>query len=470
MGRLNYGYDNRYLLTATLRVDGSSTLAPGHQYFTYPAFGLGWNVMEENFMKTIPQISNLKVRGGWGISGNRNVAPYATLGLLSPSTYNFGTTSSGQALAYTVTTLPAPALGWQSTSQVDVGLDFGVLNNRITGSIDWYKQQTKDILLSVNLPISNGANSTLKNLGRTEGKGIEVSVSTQNITSKDRDGFTWSTDLNFFFNREKITMLTTPSEKSNTGNAWFVGQPLSVIYDYKKVGIWQTEDSIKGLTAAQTSPKAYPGQIRVEDVDGNGKIDANDRQIIGNFQPNWEGGITNRFSYKGFDFSFVIVARMGMKVLAPYLTADGGGNGYPFFNQGRVNQIKTNYWTRTNPTNDFPAPDAGTDRLNFGSTLAYQDGSFIKCRSINLGYELPMKLLKKYSINSVRIYLNATNPFIIYSPFVRSGLGIDPEGNGYGNAVNPTGASDVSAPARQISVNLNNPPIRQYTLGVNMKF
>jgi hypothetical protein len=135
-----------------------------------------------------------------------------------------------------------------------------------------------------------------------------------------------------------------------------------------------------------------------------------------------------------------------------------------------VNQIKTNYWTRTNPTNDFPAPDAGTDRLNFGSTLGYQDGSFIKCRSINLGYELPMSLLKRYSISSVRIYLNATNPFIIYSPFVRSGLGIDPEGNGYGGAVNPTGASDVSAPTRQISVNLNNPPIRQYTLGVNMKF
>ena len=470
MGRVNYSYANRYLLTATLRVDGSSTLAPGHQYFTYPAFGLGWNVMEEDFMKSVPRISNLKVRGGWGISGNRNVAPYATLGLLKASTYNFGTSTQGQALAYTVNSLPAPALGWQSTSQVDVGLDFGVLNNRITGTIDWYKQQTKDILLSVNLPISNGANSTLKNLGRTEGHGIEVSISTQNIVSKDVNGFNWSTDVNFFFNREKITMLTTPAEKSNTANAWFVGQPLSVIYDYKKVGIWQTEDSIKGLTAAQTSPKAYPGQIHVEDVNGDGKIDASDRQIIGNFQPNWEGGITNRFSYKGFDFSMVIVARMGMKVLAPYLTADGGSNGFPFFNQGRLNQIKTNYWTRTNPTNDFPAPDAGTDRLNFGSTLAYQDGSFIKCRSINLGYELPGSLLKKYSISSVRIYVNATNPFIIYSPFVRSGLGIDPEGNGYGGAVNPTGASDASSPLRQISVSLNNPPIRQYTLGVNMKF
>src|SRR5690606_13711460 len=136
-----------------------------------------------------------------------------------------------------------------------------------------------------------------------------------------RSGFTWSTDVNFFFNREEITELTTPAEEFNKANGWLVGQPLSVIYDYRKIGIWQLEASIKGATGAQTSPRAYPGQIRVEDVDGNGIIDANDRQIIGNFQPKWEGGLTNRFAYKGFDLSVVIYARMCMKVLAPYLSA-----------------------------------------------------------------------------------------------------------------------------------------------------
>lgn len=468
MGRVNYGYDNRYLLTATVRVDASSTLSPGHQYFTYPAFGLGWNVTEEKFMKRQSVLSNLKLRGGWGISGNRNVSPYATLGLLTASTYNFGQSTQGQQLAYTVTTLPNNALGWQSTSQVDLGIDFGLFNDRLSGSVDWYKQTTKDILLSVNLPISNGANSTLKNLGKTSGEGLEISLSSVNV--RTRSGFTWSTDVNFFFNREKIVQLTTPAEKTNTGNGWFVGQPLTVIYDYKKTGIWQTEDSIKGLTGGQTSPKAYPGQIRVEDVNKDGKIDASDRQILGNFQPNWEGGLTNRFSYKGFDLSVVINARMGMKVLVPYLSADGGSNGFPFYNQGRVNQIRTNYWTRTNPSNDFPAPDAGTDRLNFGSTLAYRDGSFIRCRSINLGYEIPVRLLKKLSVNSLRVYVNATNPFFIYAPLIKSGLGIDPEGNGYGGAVNPTGSSDVSSPTRQISVNLNNPSTRQYTVGANLNF
>ena len=467
MARLNYSYDNRYSLTGTVREDGSSTLSPGHQYFTYPAIGLGWNISNESFMKASNLFSNLKLRGGWGITGNRNVSPYATLGLLTANTYNFGTSVQGQQQGYLVTSLPNNALGWQSTSQVDIGLDFSILHNRLSGSVDVYDQRTKDILLTVSLPASNGAGSTLKNLGKTKGRGLEITLSSVNIQNKN--GLTWNTDVNFFFNREEIVQLTTPDEKSNIGNGWFVGQPLTVIYDVKNIGIWQTSDSAKGLVAAQKSPVQYPGQIRIQDINGDGKIDANDRQILGNFQPAWEGGLTNRFYYKGFDLSIVIFARMGMKVLVPYLSADGGANGYPFFNQGRANQIKINYWTRNNPTNEFPAPDAGTDRLLFGSTLAYRDGSFIKCRSINLGYEIPIGFLKRSGISSVRAYVNATNPFIIYSPLVKSGLVIDPEGNSYGGAVAAAGA-EIGVPNRQISVNLSNPPVRQYTIGVNVKF
>jgi TonB-linked SusC/RagA family outer membrane protein len=468
MGRLNYGYDNRYNLTATVRVDGASQLSPGYQYFTYPAFGVGWTISNEKFMKDVNLFSNLKLRGGWGISGNRNVGAYATLGALSASTYNFGSSTQGQQLAYLVTSLPNNSLSWQSTSQTDIALDFGIMKNRITGTVEWYRQETKDILLNVLLPFSNGAGSTLKNLGRTEGRGLEISLSSINVQS--RSGFTWSTDLNFFFNREKITQLTTPSEKEIKGNGWFVGQPLTVIYDVRKLGIWQLEDSAKGVIQKQTSPIQYPGQIKIEDLNGDGKIDANDRQVLGNFQPDWEGGLTNRFSYKGFDLSVVIFARMGMKVLVPYLTADGGANGFPFYNQGRANQLKTDYWTRTNPTNAFPAPDAGTDRLLFGSTLGYQDGSFIKCRSVNIGYEIPSSVLKRSGISSLRVYLNATNPFIIYAPFVRDGFGPDPEGNGYGGAVAAASSGDVGVGARQISVNLNNPSQRMFTLGVNVKF
>jgi len=471
MGRVNYSYNDRYLLTLTLRRDGSSTLSPQNRYFNYPAIGGGWNVIDEPFMKSVPAISNLKLRGGWGISGNRNVGAYATLGSLSAGYYNFGLGTAGQQLAYTVTSLPAANLGWQSTSQVDIGVDFGFLNNRITGTVDWYLQKTKDILLSVPLPPSNGAGSTLQNLGRTEGRGLETSF-TFEIFRKP-GGFNWSTDLIYFFNREKITQLTTPTELSNIGAGWFVGQPLSVIYDYKKTGIWQTADRESGLLARQTSPVQFPGQIRVEDINGDNKIDPADRQILGNFQPKWEGGITNRFTFKNFDASIVTFARMGMKVVVPYLTGNStGSGGFAFFNQGRVNQVKTDYWTDTNPTNNFPAPDAGGAVQWFGSTLGYYDGSFVKVRSINIGYTFSNQLIKKIGASSARLYVNATNPLILYSPLVRDNLAIDPEGNGY--ATGQTTLNDQSGnratPERQISVNLNNPPIRQFTAGVNLKF
>jgi TonB-dependent starch-binding outer membrane protein SusC len=469
MARVNYGYDNRYLLTATIRTDGASTLSPGNQYYTYPAFSLGWNVTNEKFMSAVPVISNLKLRGGWGKTSNQGVPPYATLGLLSSSTYNFGQSSAGQQAAYLVTTLANNQLKWQSTSQWNIGMDFGVLKNRITGTIDIYKQKTKDILLDLNLPQSNGASSTRMNLGRTEGSGLEINLASTNIQTKS--GFTWTTDLNFYFNREKITQLQNGTVKADIANGWFVGQPLTVIYDLKKIGIWQLDDSIKGLIAAQTSPVQYPGQIRVEDLNGDHKIDAADRQIIGNFQPQWEGGITNRFAFKSFDLSIVFFARMGMKVLVPYITADGGSQGFPFFMQGRNNQLKVNYWTRSNPTNDFPAPDAGTDRFIYSSTLGYQDGSFIKCRTINLGYQLPSKLLGKAGLKSARIYINVTNPFLVYAPFKKAGFGPDPEGNGFGGAVGtPAISGSVAAQGRQISVNANNPSVRQFIFGLNLKF
>jgi TonB-linked SusC/RagA family outer membrane protein len=466
MARVNYAYDNRYLLTATVRTDGASTLSPGHQYYTYPAFSLGWNVMNENFMSDINFLSNLKIRGGWGKTSNQGVPPYATLGLLTANAYNFGTSTSGQQAAYLVTTLANDALKWQSTSQWNIGLDFGLFNNRITGTLDVYKQETKDILLDFNLPQSNGASTTRKNLGQTQGHGLEINLSTINI--KSQSGFSWTTDLNFFFNREEIVQLQSPTIKEDIANGWFVGQPLTVIYDVKKIGIWQTADSI---AAAGQNPRQYPGQIRVEDTNKDGRIDAADRQILGNFQPEWEGGMTNRFSYKNFDFSFLIVARMGMKVLVPYLTADGGAQGFPFFMQSRNNQLKVDYWTRSNPTNAFPAPDAGNDRPYYLSTLGYQDGSYIKCRTINLGYQFPVSLLKRTGLTSLRVYANVTNPFIIYSPLVNDGLVVDPEGNGYGGAVStPAYSGSVPVQGRQISVNANNPPMRQYILGVNLKF
>jgi TonB-linked SusC/RagA family outer membrane protein len=464
MARVNYSYDDRYLLTATVRRDGSSVLAPGHQYLTYPAVALGWNVMNEQWMKQVNLIDYLKLRVSYGVAGNQGTAPYQTLGALSSNYYNFGTTTAGQSSAYTVTTLANTNLTWQHTGEFNMGVDFGILRNRLTGTVDVYNQNTSNILVSNVLPGSNGATQQTVNFGKTNDKGLELSLSSINIQNKD--GFTWTTNFNISFDRNKVVSLPNGIQ-NDIPDGWFVGYPSTVIYDYKKLGIWQTGEA--GLSA-QTSPVQVPGQIRVEDVNGDGKITPADEQIIGDFQPQYTAGLTNRVTYKRFDLSVAIYARMGMLVDVPYLGADAGTGGYSFFEQGRNNQLKVNYWTPTNPGGTFPRPDGSAAAPLYSSTETYVNGSFIKVRNINLGYTFEPKLLSRIGISSLRIYVTAENPFILYSPFVKDGFGPDPEGNGYGGGPEAQGSSYLGAPGRQISVNDSDPSVRNFNLGLSVKF
>ena len=281
MARLNYNFNDKYNLTATFRRDGSSRLAPGNKWFNYPALAASWN-------STV--VSNLKLRAGWGITSNQSVNPYATLGGLSSNNYNFGGTN---VIGYFVGSLPNKNLKWESTAVSNIGLDFGFFKNRITGSIDVYQSKTKDLLVAKALPISNGASSVITNAAKTEGRGVEIVLSTVNID--DLNGWRWTTDINWSVNREKITALEEPGKLRDVGNGWFVGQPLNVIYDFKKVGIWQSKDA--ALIATYGAPQAV-GRIRVEDINNDNKITADDQTILGSAQPKWVGGITNRVSYK----------------------------------------------------------------------------------------------------------------------------------------------------------------------------
>jgi TonB-dependent starch-binding outer membrane protein SusC len=460
MGRLNYAYDNRFLVTATIRRDGTSVLSPGSQWFTYPAVALGWNLSNEKFMSKVGFVSNLKLRTGWGITSNQGIAPYSTLGGLSTNSYNYGSTN---VTGYLVTNLPNPTLKWESTTNTNVGIDFGLFKNRITGSFDIYSQRTKDILVNKSLPISNGASSFVTNAAETKGHGIELSLSSINIESK-RSGFTWATDFNFSVNRNEIVQLADPNLKQDIGNGWFVGQPLTVIYDFTKIGVWQLDEA-----AAATSFNSKPGRIKIQDLNNDGKIDANDRSVIGNFQPKWVAGFTNRINYKNFDFSFVMFARWGGKVVNGLFQSTSGGGPFGFFGQGRTNVLKYNYWTPTNPTNDFPQPDGRTNNADYYSTLGYLDGTFIKMRSINLGYMLPSKICDKLKVQSLRVYITAQNPFIVYSPLVRDGFGIDPEGTGFGNVIGSQGGA-TAIPGRAITINADAPPTSAWILGVNLKF
>ena len=465
MGRAIYSFDDKYLLTATVRRDGASVLAPGHQWVTYPAVNVGWNLDKEKFLDDVDFISNLKLRGGWGISSNAGIGAYTTLGSLNLSFYNFGQGSNigtNWVNGLTINTATNPNLTWEKTKGLNIGVDFGLFNNRLSGSIEYYHTKTSDILLNKGLPRSVGLNSQVANIGKTESQGMEFTLSSINVRSKS--GFIWRTDFNAFFNREKIVALQD-NLKQDLGNGWFVGEPITTIYDYKKIGIWQTSEA-----AQATVYGVSPGDIKIEDVDKSNTITSADRQILGNFQPDLVAGLTNHLEYKNFDLNFVLFGRFGQNVVVTYLSADGGAAGYPFFLNSRVEQLKVDYWTPTNPTNEFPQPDAGRDGLMYTSTLTYHDGSFIKIRTIDLGYNFSNRLLGKAGIQSLRAYVSAQNPFILWAPLVKDNLGIDPEGNGTGNAVGTQGGGATSVPGRAITVGMGVPPTRQIIFGVNLKF
>lgn len=449
MGRINYNYDDRYLLTLTARADGSSRLAKGNKWNFYPAIGAGWNITNERFWDNDSFINNLKLRISYGQTSNTSINPYQTLGGLSRAPYNFGSTN---LYGFYLTTLTNPDLGWEYTKTINIGVDFGFLNDRINGSLEVYQQRTNNILLNKGLPPTAGVNSFLLNAGKTQNRGIELSLSSVNISKTN--AFSWSTDLNFFLNREKLVSLADPVMDRDVGNLWFVGEPLTVIYDYKKIGIWQLNEETEASSYGQK-----PGEIKVEDLNDDGQITSTDRQIIGSSQPKWEGGITNRFTYKGFDLSIVAYARVG----GTLVSALHQPASYLNMLQGGRNGIKVNYWTPENPTNDYPKPDFLRENPLYGSTLGYFDATYLKIRSINFGYNLPQNIADKISASRLRVYFTVQNPFTLFSPYVDEG-GLDPEGNS-------VGFSDTQAvPSRAITVGINTPPTRAFLLGLNLSF
>ncbi len=487
IGRLNYAYDDKYDLTASITRDGNSALGSENKYTSYPSIGLGWVISNESFMKKYAFINNLKLRGGYGITSTTNtIFPYNTLGALSSSKYQYGGASTGNAQGVRVTTLTNPTLTWQRTHEYNLALDFGLFKNRLTGSVEVYKQRTTGIILPNILPITNGSSAQVTNLGTSANKGLEITLSSINL--QNVGGFTWSTDANLSFSRERIVELPNGAPL-NINSGLFVGQPLSVIYDVKKIGIWQLGDS-PGIDASksqangpvylpvrgQTGTLQYPGQIRVQDVNGDGKIDQNDNQIIGNFQPKYQFGLTNRFSYKNFDLSIVIQGRMKFTTLVPYVSsANSAYIGWQYLNTGRHNQPVLDYWTMNNPTNAFPTPNA-QGQGNYYSTLQYYDGSWIRAKSINFGYNLPSSLTKRIGMSSLRIYANVTNPFIIYAPIMNHSFTVtDPESVYNQQVIN----SSTSGNAAGQDGNNNNyrglalsPGLqtRDFILGINARF
>jgi hypothetical protein len=451
MGRINYSFNDRYLATFTVRSDGSSRLAPGNKWHTFPSAAAAWNIAKESFFSNVRVVNTLKLRASYGTVGNTAIAPYQTLGALSPIVYNFG--SSYTTGAY-FSNASNDSLTWENTSTANIGVDFGLFKNRISGSIEVYKQSTSSLLLSQTLPITSGIpNAIVRNVGKTENKGIEIFLSTVNIQGKRKNDFTWTSDINFFINRGKITQLANGATR-DVANGWFVGQPIDVYYDWHRNGIWQNTpaDSAEakrvGLTI--TGSGSVIGTIRADDIGGpngkpDGKIDQTyDREIVGTAEPKWEGGTTQRFSYMGFDFTVVAFARWGYTLNSSLY----GGN---FVNtyQGIYNNLKTDFWTPTNHQNENPKPNSNNTNPINRSVLSYFDGSFLKIRTLSLGYTLSPSIIQKVGGRSLRVFAIANDPFILFSPYRKIG-GIDPEGAG--------------------TVGIDTPPVWSLIFGLNLSF
>lgn len=470
MGRVMYAYDNRYMISATVRSDGSSRLAEGHKWHTYPAVSAGWNIHNESFMQKIGFVNSLKLRVGYGQTSNQAINPYATLGLLSTRPYNFG--PSVYSTGYYVTQLPNEELGWEFSKTWNFGLDFSVLKNRLSGTIEYYVTKTEDILLGLGLPPTSGVTGYTANIGTTQNKGFELTLN--GLILDNPNGVSLEAGFNFYINNNKLTSLASGSTRDEN-NWWFVGHNINAIYDYKNIGLWtNTKDSADGYMNI-LEPGGRVGMIRVEytgtyNPDGTPTraIGPADRQII-DVDPDWQGGFNTRATYKGFDLSVVGFYRHGGILFSTI----HGSSGYLNLLTGRRNNLNVDYWTPTNTGAKYPNPAGpiSNDNPKYGSTLSYFDGSFLKIRTITLGYDFSRSLIKNQNIK-LRMYVTAQNPFVLFSPYHKES-GLDPETNSLGNQnVASTGAisGNNQLLQRLLTVGFNTPATRNYIVGINLTF
>ncbi len=470
MGRVMYSYDNRYMISATVRSDGSSRLAEGKKWHTYPAISVGWNIAKESFMSSVGFVNSLKLRAGYGQTSNQAIAPYSTLGLLSTRTYNFG--SNNYATGYYVSQLPNEDLGWEFSKTYNVGLDFSLFRNRLSGAMDYYITKTEDILLGLGLPPTSGVTGYTANIGTSENKGFEVALNGTIIDNAN--GWTWEAGVNFYTNRNRLTSLAS-GQTRDEANWWFVGHNINAIFDYNRIGLWATSKDSADNHMNILEPGGNVGMIKVEytgefNPDGTPKraIGPADRKII-DVDPKFQGGFNTRVSYKGFDLGIVGVYRKG----GILFSSIHGSSGYLNLLSGRRNNLDVDYWTPTNTDAKYPKPGGivSSDNPKYGSTLSYFDGSFLKVRTISLGYDFSRTLLKNSDVK-LRMYFTVQNPFVMFSPFHKES-GMDPETNSFGdqNVASGGAISQNNALLRRLLiVGYNTPATRNYLVGVNLTF
>ena len=404
MGRVNYELMGKYMVTLTGRWDGSSRLAEGNKWGFFPSAALMWRISNEGFMSTQDLFNDLRLRASYGVTGNTGIDPYQTRGSLTRTLYNFGDNSG---YGFRPNQLANPELRWESSATANLGLDFGLMQGRITGSFEVYNTNTTDLLLERQLPITSGFNSVFENIGETRNRGWELGLTTRNIATGD---FSWETNLILFGNKEEIVDLYGTGE-DDVGNEWFIGEPLTVWYDYEKIGIWQLGEEDAASVYAQV-----PGEIKIRDQDENSIINQDDKVILGSDMPRLTVSLGSRLEYKGIDFSFMLLGVFGHTVFNDYLIARTTL-------QGRYNNLNVDYWTESNPTNEHPKPDGSREYPLYTDTRGYYPGDFFKIKNVQLGYNVPRTPLTNIGVKKLRVYLNL-DTFFIWSHLQD---GLDPE-------------------------------------------
>jgi TonB-linked SusC/RagA family outer membrane protein len=427
MARINYTYNSKYLLTLTARRDGSSVMgANTTKYGVFPSVALAWNISNEDFMGKAKFINNLKLRTSYGHTGNEAIGVYGTVTTDASVRYPFNGASTIGVLA---SNLGNANLHWETSKTFNVGVDFGLLNNRINGSVDFYNTRTNDIILRRNLPIITGYSNIFDNLGITQNRGIDIVINSDNISTKN---FKWQTTANFARNKNRLIDLYG-DKKDDLGNRWFIGKPIGVIYDYKMAGVWQVGEDPTGWDAG-----AKPGDLKFADTNGDKKIDGNDRIILGQTAPKWTGGLINTFSYKNLSLTIFIQTVQGaIKNNVTLTYADEAG---------RMNiPVETGYWTAINKSNTRPS-------LGYTNSKGYgyaSDNSFTRLKDVSLSYTFGKNVLDKIKLGSLTAYVSGRNLYTF-----TNWIGWDPEHN-----YSFRGSGDWT----------NNYPItRQFVFGLNV--
>ena len=425
--RAQYGFKDRYLLNVAYRRDGSSRFGKNNKWGNFPSVALAWRINQEAFMQKAEWLDNLKLRVSYGIVGNQNgIDNYTTLGLAKSLEGEFGDTYYMGYLPGTV--LSNPNLKWEKSATANIGVDFGIFSNRLTGTVEYYHTRTTDLLVSRMLNASLGYTSMLDNLGETKSQGIDLGITAELISNKS---LTWTASVNFSHFKNKIVKIDDQVDEngkpmSQPGNGWIVGSPINAYYDYKTDGVYQYDDfyitkNESGTLTYELKPTVdtdndgkpdavvkrtdvvEPGSVKLRDINGDNKINEEDR-VVYKRDPDFTVSLSSNLTWKNFDLYMDWYAVSGGYIRNPLLyDGEYGGN-----LRGKNNGMKVNYWTPNNPTNEFPRPTFGMD-IPYLRSMAYQDASYLRLRTLQIGYTLPQKLTTKLHCSKLRMYATATN-------------------------------------------------------------